>query len=124
MHELLLTPSWLRRAKGDQFTLTLIVNLSRGQVKYLDLYLDRILDGKEGLVYSGTDGSKTFRTSARLRPDSDKTFDVDVIFDVGTDTSMMRPVVRVPRDFAERLREIQEQEVVQELLRELGMDGD
>lgn len=124
-YELLLMPRWQRELKGSYFVLTLIVNLETGADIPFDVYVDRITDGRSKLVYDADEGkgTMTFRTTARIRPDIEESFDIDISFKAG-DQAQTRPYAEVPHNFADIVREIREKEVVDELLHELGMNDD
>jgi len=100
-------PGSSRNTRGEQFTLTLMVQVSDDATAPLDIYVDRVPEGERNETYRTVDGTKVIRTQASVDPDAER-FDIEVILERSTDHAEKRPFVRVSPDMIRLVREQQE----------------
>lgn len=107
----------MRQSRGEIFTLTLMVNVDEnGATAPFDIYVDRVPVGMENIAYRNVDGAVQINTSARLEPNEDEKFDIEIILEKDGSPMATRPHVRVSPDMT---RMILEKSIVEELLEHL-----
>ena len=118
-HELYLG-SFKRLARGDQFTLSLVVEIEGEDSLLLDIYVDRVDSQPEDVI----DGAKRVMTQASVKPNGER-FTIEITFDRAVDLHDAHPEVRVSPDMLRLLQQYRDEHVaasVDAFLQSLGLE--
>jgi len=113
-----------RHNLGEQFTVSLAVADGERHHLWFDIYVDRLPDGQNGIVFvSEVSGLRLLKSKASISPDGEK-FDIEIILDKSKDLSQVRPEIGVPPEMFRQVRAMLDEQFVQETLDIFNEDHD
>lgn len=95
---------YARRTFGEQFTLSFDASGKGEGLLPFDIYVDRLQDGNNGIVYeSEVVGAKHLVSTASVEPDGEK-FAVEIVLSRAKNLSLVHPEIRLPQRMFQLVR--------------------